>query len=163
MNFSSFAALAQAVAPQAPEQQLLDIDGTVFVSLGLFLVAVLLLTKLLWQPYLRVKEERVTRVDGYKEDAKRIEGEASVRLAKVEAELAEARRVGSAERARVRVEAQKREQEILAHAQATAQKAIAEAKARVEQALAAERATLSARAEALGRNAAERVLGRRLA
>src|SRR4051812_47075999 len=165
MNSSFLTALAQttAVAPQAGEPQLLDLDGTVFVSLALFLLAVLVLTKLLWNPYLRVREERVTRVEGYREDAKRLESEAGARLAKIEVELGEARRLGSAERARVRAEAQKREQEILAQAQAAAQKAVSDARAGVDAALAAERGSMSARAEALGRNAAEHVLGRRLA
>jgi F-type H+-transporting ATPase subunit b len=165
MNSFFLASLAQVVdaAPKASEPQLLDLDGTVFVSLALFLLAVLLLTKLLWKPYLRVRDERVTRVDGYREDAKRLESEAAARLAKIEVELGEARRLGSAERARVRAEAQKREQEILALAQAAAQKAVSDARAGVDAALAAERASMSARAEALGRNAAEHVLGRRLA
>jgi F-type H+-transporting ATPase subunit b len=165
MNSLFLASLAQvaAVAPKASEPQLLDLDGTVFVSLALFLLAVFLLTKLLWKPYLRVREERVTRVDGYREDAKRLESEAAARLAKIEVELGEARRLGSAERARVRVEAQKREQEILAQAQAAAQKAVTDARAGVDAAFAAERASMNARAEALGRNAAEHVLGRRLA
>jgi F-type H+-transporting ATPase subunit b len=165
MSSIFYAALAQtnAVAPQASEPELLDMDGTVFVSLGLFLLAVFILTQLLWKPYLKVREGRVSRVEGNKEEAKRLETEAALRLAKIEAELNEARRAGSAERARVRSEAQRREQEILARAQASAQKAVADAQAGVDSAMAAERASLSARAEALGRNAAERVLGRRLA
>jgi F0F1-type ATP synthase membrane subunit b/b' len=63
----------------------------------------------------------------------------------------------------VRVEAQRREQEILTAAQATAQKTLAEARARVEAAYNAEKATLAGRAEALGREAAEKILGRRVA
>jgi F-type H+-transporting ATPase subunit b len=158
-------ALAQAadVAPVAGEQQLLDIDGTVFLTLGIFLLTMLVLTQLLWKPYLRIREERVTRVAGYKDEAKRLEAEAAARLSKVEAELAEARRTGSHERARVRAEAVAREQEILARAHADAQKTVAEARARLEAALGAERNTLKARAEALGREAAAKVLGRGLA
>src|SRR5262245_57287116 len=169
MNATSLAssfllALAQAApAPESAEPQLLDIDGTVFVMLGLFLVTMFVLTQLLWKPYLRVREERVARVDGYKEEAKRLEAEASTRLANVEAQLGEARRAGSAERARVRAEAVHREQAILASAQAAAQKALAEARGRIETALAGERANLKVRAEALGREAAEIVLGRRVA
>jgi F0F1-type ATP synthase membrane subunit b/b' len=169
MNASSFAsslfvAIAQtAPAPESAEPQLLDIDGTVFVMLGLFLVTMFLLTQLLWKPYLRVREERVARVDGYKDEARRLEAEASTRLARVESQLGEARRAGSAERARVRTEALHREQAILASAQAAAQKTLAEARARIETALAGERANLKARAEALGREAAEKVLGRRVA
>src|SRR5688572_5592005 len=117
MKHTFLVAVAQA-APQAPEQQLLDLDGTVFVMLGLFLVTAFVLNQWLWKPYLRVREERVTRVDGYRQEAARLEAEAQARLQRVEAQLAEARRVGSAERARARAEAQAREQAILAQAQA---------------------------------------------
>lgn len=161
---SFFLALAQAgaKAPEAAEQQLLDVDGTLFINLGLFLVAMFLLTQLLWKPYLRVRAERTSRIEGEKENAKRLEGEAAARLGRVDAELAEARRAGSNERARVRSEAQRREQEVLARAQAAAQKTLADGRARVEAAMTAERATLAKRAEALGREAAEKVLGRQV-
>jgi F-type H+-transporting ATPase subunit b len=156
-------AAAGARAPEAHEQQLLDVDGTLFLNLGLFLLSMFLLTRFLWRPYLQVRAQRSTRVEGYKEEAKRLEGEAAARLSRIESELAEARRAGSSERARVRTEAQRREQEILTAAQASAQKALREARAQVEAAFDAERATLGARAEALGREAAEKVLGRRIA
>jgi F-type H+-transporting ATPase subunit b len=162
-SFHCALAQASARAPEAPEQQLLDVDGTLFLNLGLFLLSMFLLTRFLWRPYLKVREQRSTRVEGYKEEAKRLDAQAAARLSKVEAELADARRAGSSERARVRAEAQRREQEILAAAQATAQKSLAEARARVEAAYNAEKATLAGRAEALGREAAEKVLGRRVA
>ena len=154
---------ALARAPEAHDQQLLDIDGTVLLNLGLFLIALFVLNKLLWQPYLRVRGERTSRIEGYKEDAKRLEADAAARLAKVEAKLAEARRAGSFERARVRTAAQAREQEVIRLAQASAQEALAAARARVDEALAKERANLAARAQALGQEAAEKVLGRKVA
>jgi F0F1-type ATP synthase membrane subunit b/b' len=127
------------------------------------LVCMLILTRFLWRPYLKVRAERVGRVEGHKEDARRLEAEAAARLNKVEVELAEARRAGSAERARVRSEAVASEQKILAAAQAQAQKSLGEARARIEAALAAERTSMASRAEALGLEAAERILGRRIA
>jgi F-type H+-transporting ATPase subunit b len=154
--------LAQA-APQAPEPQLLDIDRTVFLQLGLFFLTAFLLTRLLWRPYLKVRSERVSRVEGFREEASRLETEASARLARVEAQLAEARRTGSAERARARAEAQTREAEIVARAQAEAQRALAGERSKVEAAMAAERARLDQRAATLGREIAERVLGRPVA
>jgi F0F1-type ATP synthase membrane subunit b/b' len=160
---SMFLTLAQATAPEAKEMQLLDVDGTMFVQFGLFLVCMLILTRFLWRPYLKVRAERVGRVEGHKEDARRLEAEAAARLNKVEVELAEARRAGSAERARVRSEAVASEQKILAAAQAQAQKSLGEARARIEKALTAERASIATRAEALGLEAAERILGRRIA
>jgi len=162
---SIYLVLAQtsARAPEAHEQQLLDIDGTLFLQFGLFLLTMYALTQLLWKPYLRIRGERSTRIEGYRDEAKRLDADAATRLAKVEVELGQARRAGSAERTRVRAAAQVREQEIIKAAQEAAQKTIVEARARVEEALGKERAQLASRAELLGRQAAEKVLGRKVA
>jgi F-type H+-transporting ATPase subunit b len=152
--------VAGGPAPQSPEPQLLDVDGTVFVMLGLFFIVMFVLTRWLWRPYLRVKEERVARVDGYRAEASRLESDAAERLARVEAELAEARRLGSAQRASARSEAHLREQKIVADAQAAAQQALAHARARLEAAFAAERDKLHTRASVLGAEITEKVLGR---
>src|ERR671938_190789 len=50
---------AEAKAPQSPEPQLLDIDLTVLVMLALFLLVLAVLSKWLFGPYLRVREQRV--------------------------------------------------------------------------------------------------------
>lgn len=163
MPLTSFLSALAESAPQSPDPQLLDLDGTLFVQLALFVLLAFLLTQILWKPYLRVKSERIRRVDGYREDAKKMDLEAQQRLAKIEADLAETRRVGSTDRARARAEAQAQEQRLLAEANAGAQKALAEAQARIETSLAKEKAGLMSRAEALGREAAERVLGRKVA
>jgi F-type H+-transporting ATPase subunit b len=152
--------LASDPAPQAEDPQLIDLDGTVFVMLALFFVVMAVLTKWLWKPYLRVRDERVTRVDGYRADATRLEADAAARLTRVEAALVEARRAGGAQRNAARAEAQVREQKIVAEAQAAAQKALAQARAQVDSAIAAERAKLQARAAVLGAEITEKVLGR---
>jgi F-type H+-transporting ATPase subunit b len=159
MTTNFLTALAQ-VAPETPEPQVLDVDGTAWLMFGLFLLAAFILTQWLWKPYIRVREERVSRVDGFRSEAERLEKEAAARLARVEAQLAEARRSGSAERARSRAEAQAHEARLSAEAQAAAQRALTEARAKVESALAAERARLQERAGKLGREITERVLGR---
>jgi len=161
MSTNFFTALAQ-VAPQSPEPQVLDVDGTAWVMFGLFLVVAFILTQWLWKPYIRVREQRVARVDGFREEAERLEKEASTRLARVEAQLAEARRAGSAERGRSRAEAQAQEARLTAEAQAAAQRALAEARGKVDAALGAERARLQERAAKLGREITEKVLGRQV-
>ena len=149
--------------PQAGEQQLLDIDGTVFVMLGLFLLLAFILTQWLWKPYLRVREERVRRVEGAHAEAERLEADGADRLARIEAQLAEARKAGNAERAQVRALALAREQQIVTEAQAAAHKMLAEARTKLEATLTAERSKLQVTAAALGREIAEKALGRRLA
>jgi F-type H+-transporting ATPase subunit b len=157
---SSALLLLSTAAPESPEPQLIDLDGTAFIQLGLFLLLMLVLRQFLWRPYLKVLGERTTRVDGYKQEAVRLDAEAASRLAKAEAALAEARRVGSGERVEARAIAQKREQELLAAANASAQKTLAEARARVSAALAGERAKLQQTAAEIGAQAARKILGR---
>jgi F-type H+-transporting ATPase subunit b len=147
-------------APRAHAPQLIDIDSTVWIQLALFGVLALILTKLLWRPYLRVRDERVSRVEGYRKDAARMERDAMARLARAEAELAEARRLGSGDRAVARAEAHAREQTLVAQAQAEAQRALAAARTQLNAIVAAERGRLEGRARETATLAAQRILGR---
>lgn len=152
--------LSLLTAPVSHEPQLLDLDATVFVQLGLFLLVVFALTKFLWGPYLRVRSERTTRVEGYRSEAQRLEAEADARMGRAEAALAEARKQGGADRAAARADAQAHEQVLLAEAQADAQKALREASGRLHSTLLQERAKLQTVASAVGREAARKILGR---
>src|SRR6187549_945738 len=156
---SAFALLLQA-APEAHEPQLIDIDHTIFIQLGIFLLLLVVLSKFLWKPYLRVRTERVERVDGYREEATRLEADAQQRLARADAALAEARRVGAGERAVARAEAHAREQTLLAEATAAAQRKLADARARLSAAIAAERQKLDADSSEVAVSAARKILGR---
>jgi F-type H+-transporting ATPase subunit b len=155
--------LASAVAPQSPEPQLIDVDATLYIQLGLFILVAFLLARFLWGPYLKVRNERVSRVEGYREEAARLEAEAAGRLAQLEAALAEARRVGSAERGAARAEAQAREQALLAEANAAAQRQLGDARTRLQAMVADERGKLEQQAAEAGREAARKILGREVA
>ena len=156
-------AAAAGAAPRAAEPQLLDIDGTVFLMVGVFLLVLGVLWLLLWRPYLRVRDERVARVEGAREQAVQLDAEAAARLSRVESALAEARRAGEAEAAKLRIEAQAREQRIMAEAQGAARTMLAEARAKLDQTVATEKASLERQTAALARDIAEKALGRRLA
>jgi F-type H+-transporting ATPase subunit b len=154
--------LHAGVAPQSTEVQLLDVDGTVFIMLGIFLVLLGVLWLLLWRPYLRVRDERVARVEGARDKAVQLDAEAGGRLARIEAALAEARRAGETDAAKLRHEAQAREHEIITEAQTAARQLLTEARPRLESTVAAERATLAQESSDLARAIAEKALGRRL-
>jgi F-type H+-transporting ATPase subunit b len=147
-------------APESHEPQLIDFDLTVFVQLGIFLLLMLVLWRLLWRPYLRVRGERVTRVDGYRQEAVRLEADAAERLARADAALAQARRHGAGERAAARAEAQVREQTLLAEANADAQRTLAAARVRLEAMVETERGKLGAEAGEVALAAARKILGR---
>ena len=153
-------ALLLTAAPQSAEPQLIDIDKTVFVQLAVFLLALIVLGRFLWRPYLRVRTERVARVEGYREEAARLEADAQQRLARADVQLAEARRVGAGERAVARGEAHAREQTLLAEANAAAQKKLADARARLSAVVDAERKKLQADASQVATAAARKILGR---
>jgi F-type H+-transporting ATPase subunit b len=156
---SALVFLLQA-APVSHEPQLIDLDGTVLVQFGIFLLLALVLYQFLWKPYLRVRGERVTRVEGYRQDAVKMDADAAERLAKAEIALNAARREGTGERAKARAEAQTREAAVLAEANAEAQKTLAAARARLEETLKAERAKLDAQTREVAATAARRILGR---
>jgi F-type H+-transporting ATPase subunit b len=156
---SALALLLQA-APQSHEPQLIDIDATLFIQLGIFLLALVVLSRFLWKPYMRVRTERVARVEGYREEAARLDNDAQQRLARADAALAEARRVGAGERAVARSEAHAREQTLLAEATAAAQRTLADARARLNATVEAERKKLSADSSQVAVEAARKILGR---
>lgn len=152
-----------AAAPTSHEPQLIDLDATVWIQLGIFLLLAVVLWQLLWRPYLRIRAERVTRVEGYRQDAAKMEADAAARLAEAESALAGARRMGTAERASARAEAHAREQAILAKANADAQKTLADARARLDASLETERLKLQAQTRDVAKAAAQRILGREVA
>src|SRR5215472_14513762 len=127
---SALVFLLQA-APVSHEPQLIDLDQTVFVQFGIFLLLAAVLYQFLWKPYLRVRGERVKKVEGYRQDAVKMDADAAERLAKAEIALNAARREGTGERAKARAEAQTREAAVLAEANAEAQKTLAAARARL--------------------------------
>jgi F-type H+-transporting ATPase subunit b len=139
------------------------VDGTVFVMLGIFLLLLLILWQFLWKPYLRVRDERVARVEGAREKAAKLEADAATRLSRIESALAEARRVGLAETNQMRRVAQEREQQLLTEAQQTAHKLLVQARAQLDATLATEKANLQKHTDLLARQIAEKALGRRLA
>jgi F-type H+-transporting ATPase subunit b len=153
-------ALLLTAAPQSHEPQLIDVDGTILVQLGIFLLLLFVLSRWLWRPYLRVRTERVARVEGYREEATRLEAEAQQRLARADAALAEARRVGAGERAVARADAHAREQTLLGEATAATQRKLAEARGRLSATLEEARKTLEAQSSEMAMEAARKILGR---
>jgi F-type H+-transporting ATPase subunit b len=153
-------ALLLTAAPQSHEPQLIDLDNTLFVQLGIFMLLLIVLSRFLWRPYLRVRTERVARVEGYREEAARLEADAQQRLARADATLVEARRVGAGERAVARAEAHAREQTLLAEASAAAQRKLAEARGRLNAEIEAERRKLEAGSSEVAMTAASKILGR---
>lgn len=137
-----------------------DVDLTFVVQLVLFVVLTLILKPVLFDPMLRLFEEREKRTLGAKLLARQTDEKSAEALTKYEAEMGKARAAANAEREKIRAEALKREQEILAAVRASTAKALEDGKQAVHAEGAKARAALRAEAGTMARELAGRVLGR---
>jgi F-type H+-transporting ATPase subunit b len=142
---------------------LIDIDGTVLIQFVLFAVMFFVGNKLLFQPYLKLRERRIAGIDGARAEAERMSGEADDKLADYEARLTAARASAHEEQRKVRAETAAHEREVTDRSRATAQKALDEATTRVRAQTAAARKELAPQADLVARGMVKRILGREVA
>src|SRR5580658_7615146 len=90
-----------------------DLDITLVGQIVLLLVLLAILKPLLFEPMLRLFEEREKRIDGAKLQARRLDEASAGALTKYETEMQRARAAGNLERDRLRAEGAKQENEIL--------------------------------------------------
>lgn len=151
------------VSTLASGHPLIDIDLTVFVQFGLFLLLFLAANKLLFQPYLQLRERRKAGIEGARAEADRMTAQADAELANYEKQLAAARTRANEEGRKVRAEAAGHEKDVTDKARAEAQKAIDEATAKMRQETEAARLQLLPQANALAKQMASKLLGREVA
>lgn len=139
-----------------------DLDATILVQIALFVVLLLVLKPLLFDPMLKLFEEREKRIEGTRREASKEDERSAKALAKYEAILAKAREAGNAEREALRAEAAKKEAETLARARASVAATVEQGRASIANEAKTARAALAGEATVLGRTIASRVLGREL-
>jgi F-type H+-transporting ATPase subunit b len=142
---------------------LIDIDLTVFVQFGLFLLLLIISNKLLFQPYLKLRERRKAGIDGARAEGERMTAQADAKLADYEKQLAAARNRAGEEGRKVRAEAAAHEKEVTDKARTEAQKSIDEATAKMRQETEAARLQLLPQANQLAKQIASKMLGREVA
>jgi F0F1-type ATP synthase membrane subunit b/b' len=142
---------------------LIDIDWTVLLQFGLFVAMFFFANKLLFQPYLALRERRIAGIDGARAEAERMNAEAESKLADYEQKLAVARGKAADEQRSVRAEASKHQQEVTDKSRKAATDAMNAAAAKVKAETEAARAELSSRAGAIAAQMAKQLLGREVA
>ncbi|MFT3766335.1 MAG: H(+)-transporting ATPase [Minicystis sp.] len=138
----------------------LALDLSFLAQLALFGVFITLMKPLLFDPLLKVFEEREKRTDGAKKEARAMDEEAGDLLKKYEAELAKVRREAGAERDRLRTETAKLEAKIMEEARVETAKIIDAGHARISTEVAQLRKELEASKPELARQIAARILER---
>ncbi|HEY5950399.1 MAG TPA: ATP synthase F0 subunit B [Kofleriaceae bacterium] len=154
----------QAVAALAShEHPLIDIDGTVFVQFGLFVILYFVANKMLFQPYLKLREKRRAGIEGARAEAESMSGQADSKLAEYEKQLAVARAKGTDEARKLRSEAAAHEREVTEKARTETQKAIDEATSKMRSEVESARKELLPQANTLAQKMASKLLGREVA
>ncbi len=153
----------QAASALAAGHPLIDIDLTVFVQFALFLLLYVVANKLLFQPYLQLRERRKAGIEGARADAERMSSQAESKLSDYEKQLAGARNRANEEGRKVRAEGIAHEKEVTDKARTEAQKAIDEATAKMRAETDAARLQLLPQASTLAKQIASKLLGREVA
>lgn len=153
---------AQVLAEEAPPP-LIDLDGTFFVQLGLFLFTLVVLSKTLFQPYLKMRGDRDRGIAGARKEAGEMGDKARAIVEDYDKRFAEAKKRGNDERNKLRLEATAHEREVIGKARAEVQTALDGARAKIAADVASGKAALAAEAAPLAKKVAAKALGREVA
>ena len=162
-TFSSLGASALEQLRSSAEGGIdVDLDLTVFGQVALFIVLMLALKPLLFDPLLKLFEEREKRIEGARAESLALDKESARASSRYEDEMQKARVQANAERDKLRGEGQKTENELLADARAVVAKKLADGRGVLATEIAAARAVLDRESAELARSLASRVLGREI-
>jgi F-type H+-transporting ATPase subunit b len=161
MSLINAADLASVLSNRSSEGGVeVDFDGTALLMVGLFIVLWIILKPLLFDPMLKLFEERERRTDGAKLLARKIDEKSATALATYESEMAKARASASAEREKIRNEGLKAEAEILARVRAETAKTIEDGRKQMQAQVTQARAQLQTEVATIAKDFASRALGR---
>lgn len=135
---------------------------SVLIQILAFLILWFLLSKLLFQPFLRLLEEREKRTEGAKEEADALIAESERLRADYENRMARAREEAETVKQAILAEAGKAREEILARARESAHNLLQATRRQLMIEMEAARGLIGRESQAAAREIAEKILGRRI-
>jgi F0F1-type ATP synthase membrane subunit b/b' len=148
------------VATEEAPPPLIDVDGTLLVQFALFLIMLVILSRTLFRPYLKLRDARYKGIEGARQDAHGMDDTVHAIIADYDAKLTAAKLRGAEERQRLRTEGAHHERQVLGRARDEAQKALEGARAKIGSEAGAARAKLEAESTTLARDIVKKILGR---
>jgi F-type H+-transporting ATPase subunit b len=142
---------------------LIDLDGTILVQLGLFLLLWIVLWKLLFQPFLKVRDERAHGIEGSRKQAADMEAQARDAVKRYDEAFSRAKLRGAEERQKLRAEAAAHERQVLGVAREESQRALGSARTKIGADVEKAKKQLDAQASVIAKQVASRILGREVA
>ena len=141
----------------------MDLDVTIFIQTGIFLLVLFGLNPILIKPIQRIIEARHAGTGGKTQDTDRLTSEAASKQQQYEARIADARKVAGEEREQLRNEGRQNERSLVEEARKRAETTIAKGRADIESQATEARGALNTEVDALAQQLATKVLGRELA
>ena len=142
---------------------MISLDISILHQIILFIVLGLILNKILFQPYLRLLEERERRTIGAEHDAADLEHEGARLRAQYEEKIAQAQTAAYAAKDAILQEARQQREKILGQARAEAASKLEQARREIALALEKEKALAAAEAATVAGEMVSKVLGRKVA
>ena len=142
------------------EGSIIDLDGTIWIQLGLFAIAFFVFKPLIFRPMVALFEARENAIEGAKLEALRLQDEASAESEEFEDEMRRLRLQAGEERDRLRAEGKRLERTVLDRGREETDKQLADADAQLASEAAKLRAEVEASVPALAKQIASKLLSR---
>jgi len=142
------------------EGSIIDLDGTIWVQLGLFGIAFLLYRPLIFRPMVALFEARENAIEGAKLEALRLQDEAAAETEEFQDEMRRLRLQAGEERDRLRAEGRRLERTVLDRVREETEKQLAEADERLAKEAAKLRSELDVSVPMIARQIATKLLDR---
>jgi F-type H+-transporting ATPase subunit b len=142
------------------EASLIDLDGTIWIQLGLFAIAFLVFRPLIFRPMVALFEARENAIQGAKLEALRLQDEAAAEGEEFEEEMRRLRLQAGEERDRLRAEGKRLERTVLDRVREEADRQLAEADTKLERERAKLRSELAQSIPVMAKQIASKILNR---
>ena len=142
------------------EGSIIDLDGTIWIQLGLFAVAFFVFRPLIFRPMIALFEAREKAIEGSKLEALRLQDEASAESEEFDAEMRRLRLQAGEERDRLRAEGKRLERTVLDRVREETDKLLADADAKLKTEASKLRTEIDQSIPALAKQIASKMLSR---
>jgi F-type H+-transporting ATPase subunit b len=141
---------------------MIQLDYSIVYQIVLFVVLWLILNKLLFQPYLRLLEEREHQTTGAQHDSVDLEHEGAKLKAQYDEKMAQGQAAGYAAKEAINQDARQQREKILGQARDEAGRSLEQIRQEVAVAMEQEKPLAAAEVSAVAADMVNKVLGRRI-
>ena len=141
---------------------MIQLDYSIVYQIVLFVVLWLILNKLLFQPYLRLLEERERKTTGAQHDSVDLEDEGARLKAQFDEKMAQGQAAGYAAKEAINQDARQQREKILGQARDEAGRSLEQVRQQVAAAMEQEKRLVAAEVSVVAADMVNKVLGRRV-